>query len=147
MVIKSMDFPIKTIKDLEHISSEARWQYFEKLVAFIFEENGFDAKQNILIKNESFKRQFDVIAKRYGVTYLVECKKWKSRHEKASALRSAVTKHLERCVLYESLHGSCRPLIVTLLEENIDEHDGVLIVPIMKLNWLINNFESIENHG
>ncbi|MBI4174734.1 MAG: restriction endonuclease [Candidatus Aenigmarchaeota archaeon] len=142
-----MNFPIKSIQDLENISSSAKWQFFEKLVAFIFEENGFEAKQNVIIKNESCKRQFDVIAKRFSVTYLVECKKWKSRREKSSALKSAVAKHLERCTLYESMNsGEFRPLIVTLLEENIDSHDGVLIVPTMKLNWVINNFESIENH-
>lgn len=139
-----MDFPIKSIHDLEKISYAAKWQFFEKLVAFIFGENGFDAKQNVIIKNESYKRQFDVIAKRFGVTYLVECKKWKSKREKSSALKSAVAKHLERCTLYESMNsGEFRHLIVTLLE-SIESHDGVLIVPIMKLNWVINNFEAIE---
>lgn len=136
-------FPIKSIKDLENISSAAKWQYFEKLVAFIFGENGFDARQNVII-NFPQKRQFDVIAKRYKVTYLVECKKWKSKKQRASALKGAVVKHLERCALYGTLHEEGVPLIVTLLEEDITEHNGVMIVPIMKLNWLINNYESIE---
>lgn len=140
-----MQFPINSVSDLEHISSAVKWQYFEKLTAFIFEENGFNAKQNVIVKNESFKRQFDVIAKRFNITYLVECKKWKSNREKTSALKSAVVKHLERCALYETIHkGEIRPLIVTLLEEEIVQHNGALIVPIMKLNWLINNFENIE---
>ncbi|MBS3051220.1 MAG: restriction endonuclease [Candidatus Aenigmarchaeota archaeon] len=140
-----MQFPIKTIGNLQSISSAAKWQYFEKLVAFIFEENGFEAKQNVIVKNPPHKRQFDVIAKRYGATYLVECKKWKSKKQRASALKSAVAKHLERCALYGTLHKEGIPLIVTLLEEEISEHNGVMIVPIMKLNWFINNHESIES--
>lgn len=142
-----MDFPIKNVSELEQLSASMRWQYFEKLAAFIFEENGFDAKQNVIIKDESHKRQFDAIAKRYGVTYLIECKKWKSKRERNSALKVAVSKHLERCALYESIYGESKetkPLIVTLIEEDITEHNGVLIVPITKLNWFINNFENIE---
>ena len=147
-----MNFPIKTISELQSISSAMKWQYFEKLVAFIFEQNNFDAKQNVIVKDGyGIKRQFDVIAKRYDTTYLIECKKWKNRKQKESALRSAVAKHLERCALYAALLGKALaekhdpgvPLIVTLLEENITEHDGVVIVPIMKLNWFINNFDSI----
>ena len=133
------DFPIQSVSDLEKISNAVKWQYFEKLVAFIFRENGFDAKQNIVVKDSyGNKRQFDVIAKRYGITYLVECKKWKS-NERKSALKSSVKKHLERCVLYEGLHGPGTPLIVTLLDDNIAEHEGVVIVPIMKLNSYIND--------
>lgn len=132
------EFSIKTISDLEHISNDARWQYFEKLVAFIFEENGFDAQQNVVVKDGSRRRQFDVIAKRYGTTYLVECKKWKSRREKTAALKNAVKKHLERCQLYEELNGRSIPLIVTLLEEEIIEYNGIVIIPIIKLNRYIN---------
>lgn len=138
-----MEFPIKTIPDLEHISSSVKWQYFEKLVAFIFEENNFSARQNVIVKDGFSKRQFDVIAKRYDTTYLVECKKWKSRREKTAALKIAVAKHLERCGFYEGLYEKGMPLIVTLLEEDITEHEGITIVPIMKLNWFINNYESI----
>jgi hypothetical protein len=147
-----MEFPIKNVSELEQLSATVRWQYFEKLVAFIFEENGFDSKQNVIVKEPPHKRQFDVIAKRYSLTYLVECKKWKSRREKTAALKSAVAKHLERCALYEAalLEKALAenkekgiPLIVTLLEEDITEHEGVLIVPIMKLNWFLNNFDVI----
>lgn len=129
-------FPINSINDLVRISNQARWQYFEKLVAFIFEQNGFETRQNVVIKNGG-KRQFDVIAKRYGTTYLVECKKWKSRREKTSALKNAVKKHLERCQLYEELNGRGIPLIVTLFEEETTEYDGVVIIPILKLNTVI----------
>ncbi len=132
-----MQFPIKSVADLEKLSNSVKWQYFEKLVAFIFEQNGFETKQNVIVKDGFQKRQFDVIAKRYGSTYLVECKKWKSRKQKTGALKSAVKKHLERCRLYEELHGSAVPLIVTLLEEEINEHNGIAIIPILKLNSYI----------
>lgn len=134
-----MQFPIKSISDLEKISEAVKWQYFEKLVEFIFHENGFDVKQNIIVKDGyGIKRQFDVIAKRYKITFLIECKKWKGKKERTSALKGAVKKHIERCQLYEGVNGPGIPVIVTLLEEQIIEHEGVLIVPIMKLNNWIN---------
>ena len=125
-----MLFPIKSASDLEKISASAKWQYFEKLVAFIFDQNGYEARQN-------------VIAKGAGKTFLVECKKWKSRKEMASALKSAVRKHLDRCMLYSALNRSetAVPLIVTLTESEILQHEDTFIVPITKLNWLINNID------
>jgi len=131
-----MDFPIKTISDLEKISSSVRWQYFEKLAAFIFEQNSFDARQNVVVKSGGAKRQFDVIAQGLGKTFLVECKKWKNRKEKIPALRYAVRKHRERCEFYSMLHEkeNIFPVVVTLLNEEISMHDDIPIVPIMKLN-------------
>ena len=39
---------IKSINDLDKISKEVKWQNFEKLTAFIFEENGFNTKVNVV---------------------------------------------------------------------------------------------------
>ena len=134
-------FPIKDIEDLQSISSAMKWQYFEKLVAFIFEQNGFDVRQNVVVKGFGTKRQFDVIAKHYDVTWLVECKKWKGKQR---SLAGATRKHLERCELYEGLYGTANPLIVSLIDDDIISVDNVFVVPIMKLNWFINNLDSIE---
>ncbi|MBI3190150.1 restriction endonuclease [archaeon] len=136
------DFSIKSISDLESISYQVKWQYFEKLVAWIFDQNGFCAEQNVVVKFGGQKRQFDVIAEKYDKIFLVECKKWKSSKQKLSALKSAVKKHAERCEMYSIKEGKeVYPVIVTLLEEDITDHDGVPIVPIMKLDWFLNNCE------
>jgi hypothetical protein len=132
-------FPINSVKDLEKLSHAVKWQYFEKLVAWIFEQNDFDVKQGVVISTSAGRRQFDMIAKKYGTTWLVECKKWRGKTEKASALKSAVKKHLERCGLYAiSNDERTVPIIVTLLDDMTD-CENVPIVPIMKLNWFLNN--------
>lgn len=134
-----MEFPIHSISDLEKISKEAKWQYFEKLVGYIFEKNNFDVKVGVIVKDGfGIKRQFDVVATRFEKTFLIECKKWKSRREYNAAIKSAVKKHLERCKLWEEVRGEGTPIIVTLVEGEIEEHEGVPIVPIAKLNWFIN---------
>ncbi|MCX6815769.1 MAG: restriction endonuclease [Candidatus Aenigmarchaeota archaeon] len=135
-----MEFPVNSISDLEKLSHAVKWQYFEKLTAFIFEKNDFEAEQNTVIKTGSSKRQFDVIAKKYGTTWLVECKKWKGRTEKTATLKSAVKKHMERCDMYAIKTGeTIRPVVVTLLDDSIEEHEGVPIIPILKLNWFLND--------
>jgi hypothetical protein len=151
-----MEFPINSIADFEKLSREVKWQYFERLVGYIFEQNGFGVRVGIIVKDgfgvhgkaralpvqanfvRPVKRQFDVIAERYGLTYLIECKKWKSRREYNSAVRFAVRKHMERCELYKEVKGNGVPVIVTLIEGEVEQHDGVPIVPITKLNWFIN---------
>ena len=60
-------FAINSLSELESLSQKVRWQYFEKLVAFIFEQNGFDVKQNTVIVKGKTRKQFDVIAVRYDM--------------------------------------------------------------------------------
>ena len=128
-----MNFPINSTNDLDHLSQKVKWQYFEKLVAFIFSENGFETKQNVVIVKNKAKRQFDVIAIRYGETYVVECKKWKGK-SRVSGLKPAVKKHSERCEFY----GECKPILVVLTDDNVHSIGGVPVVPINRLNSFIN---------
>src|SRR3989344_7464731 len=106
------DFPINSISGLESLSHQAKWQYFEKLVAFIFEQNDYETRTGVIFKM-SGKHQIDVLAAKYDAVFAVECKKWKNK-ERASALRSAVKKHLGRCDLYSIKENkTVTPLIVT----------------------------------
>ncbi len=131
-------FPIKSLEDLQRISREAKWQYFERLVGWIFEKNDFDVDVSRVFVYPKGKRQFDVISERFGKTFLVECKKWKRSN--SSALRKSAEKHAEKCMLYgKDMEGETIPLLVTLLEEGITSHMDVPIVPVDKLNAFINN--------
>lgn len=134
-----MDFEINSVDDLEKLSFEVSWQYFEKLVAFVFEKNDFDVKQNVVIVDED-RRQFDVIAKKKDITYLVECKRWKSRANSISDIKRAVETHIERCELYSKIHPeeAVVPLLVTPLQGMPEEHEKVFIVPLTSLNWFLN---------
>ena len=138
-------FPIKTIDDLEKISKEAKWQYFEKLVGWVFEQNDFVVDVNKVFMfqrgDDKYRRQFDVIAKRFNITFLVECKKWSSGRNKTSAIKNAVKSHLEKCELYNiEFPGNNIPIIVTLIQEDIKEHDDIRIIPLDKLNRFIQSF-------
>jgi Holliday junction resolvase len=129
-------FAINSIQELESLSQKVKWQYFEKLVAFIFEQNGFDAKQNVVIVKGKSRKQFDVIATRYDKTYLVECKKWKSRKNIGSSLKAAAKEHKGRCEFYKNACGKASPLIVTL--KDVDIEADIPVMPVTKLNAYIN---------
>ena len=136
-------FPIRSPEDLEKISREAKWQYFEKIVGWIFEQNDFDVQVNKVVifekGDDKYRRQFDVIARRFDTTFLVECKKWSGSRYKVSALKEAVRSHEEKCSLYNIEHDAdAVPIIVTLMQEEITEHDGIKVVPVGKLNCFLN---------
>ena len=136
-------FPIKSLEDLEKISKEAKWQYFEKLAGWIFEQNDFEASVNrvIIFENDGEKRrrQYDIIAKRFDRMFLVECKKWSGGRYKTSALKEAAASHREKTDLFNDEYGTeAIPLMVTFMQEDITEHEGVKIVPMGKLNFFLN---------
>ncbi len=136
---------IESIEDLETVSGEVIWQNFERLAAFIFEKNDFRVTVNTVKTLNKKRRQFDVIAKKGNQTFLVECKKWAGNRYRLSALKTAIEQHKERAAFYERItHVGAIPIVVTLIEEEIRVYEGVPLVPVLKLNPFINEF---DNHG
>jgi hypothetical protein len=130
---------IQSIEDLAVVSEEVVWQNFERLAAFIFEKNNFSVKVNTVKTHQKTKRQYDVIAWKGNQTFLVECKKWAGNRYRLSAIKKAVEQHKERTLFYETLtNENVVPLLVTLIEEEIQVYEGVPIVPVQKLNSFVN---------
>jgi len=131
-------FQIQSSEELEELSFKVKWQYFEKLTAFIFAENNYDVIQNKVITGQGTKRQFDVIAKDKNTTFLIECKRWKKINE--AAIKEAIEQHIERCQFYSELFPEepVYPLLVIPLDNIRTEYEDVPIIPITSLNWFIN---------
>ena len=133
---------IRCIKDLDQVSTEVVWQNFERLTAFIFEKNNFQAATNTVKTLKKKRRQYDVIAKTNSKTFLVECKKWAGNRSRLSALKKAIEMHKERTEFYRFLtREDAVPIVVTLVEEEIRSYEGVPIVPILRLNSFINELD------
>jgi len=137
--VKGLGFKsIKSIENLDYVSKEVVWQNFEKLAAFIFEENGYQVKINTVKVFHRKRRQYDVIAKKSGETFLVECKKWSGNRYRLSSLKTAIKQHKDRADFYTTVtRERAIPLIITLIEEEIHFYEGVPIIPISKLNSFI----------
>lgn len=133
---------IQSIDDLETVSEEAVWQNFECLTGFIFEKNNFEVIINTVKTWNKKRRQYDVIARKSGQTFLIECKKWAGNRYRLSALKGAIKQHKERTTFYTSITGEdAIPIIVTQIEEEIRLHEGVPIVPVQKLNSFISELD------
>jgi hypothetical protein len=72
--------PVKSIEDLDEVSKGVVWQNFEKLAAFIFEENGYPVKINTVKVFYRKRRQYDIIAKKSCETFW-----WSARNGQAIA--------------------------------------------------------------
>jgi len=133
---------IHSIEDLAVVSEEVVWQNFERLAAFIFEKNNFRVSVNIVKSGQKTKRQYDVIAWKGNQTFLVECKKWAGNRYRLSAIKKAVEQHKERAAFYAAVtNEDAIPLLVTLIEEEIQVYEGVPIVSIQKLNSFVNELD------
>ena len=139
-------FEVSSIEELETLSEKVTWQHFEKLVAFIFEKNDFEVQHNVVITHNHEKKQFDIVAKKPHITYIVECKRWKSRASTVSAIQDAVEFHIERCKFYSEVNPKEHviPLLVTFLSGMPEHHKNVFIVPLHSLNWFLNSYEYQE---
>jgi len=139
---------ITCIGDLETVSKESAWQNFERLAGFIFEKHDFTVKVNAVKTLHKSRRQYDVIARKNGQTFLIECKKWAGHRYRLSALKRAIEQHKERTAFYRDVtNEDAIPVIVTLIEEEILVHEGVPIVPVSKLDGFIRELDNHLNDG
>jgi len=130
------------MQDIQGLGRKLKWQWFEKLTAWVFEQNGFDVSAGTVRIKDGIKRQYDVLAEGHRYVFAVDCKRWTGGRYKSSQLRRAVEMHIERCSLICQEYGKgIIPLIVTLMQEDILIHSGVPVVPIDRLNRFINSWE------
>lgn len=129
---------IGSIAELDTVAGGSAWQDFERLTAFIIEQNGFEVSVGTVIHRNGKRRQYDVIARRGGCTLLAECKQWSGSRYRLSALRQAVVQHRERADFYEAItREDAVLLIMTLIDEEIRVIAGVPLVPVHRLNAFI----------
>ena len=89
------------------------------------------------------RRQYDVIARKSDQTFLVECKKWAGSRYRLSALKKAVEQHSERTTFYNTItREDAIPLLVTLVEEEIQCYEGVPLVPVLMLDSFIHELDT-----
>jgi Holliday junction resolvase-like predicted endonuclease len=137
---------------IEDVLSRYRWQDFESAVAQIFATNGFTVFKNLRFKTDR-RWEIDVVASNNGSVLCVDCKGWGNGRYKKTALRKAAedqisrTESLERFISNNPIarhnldvHSDTifYPTIVTLFEEDVDPDNGVLVVPVWKLNSFLN---------
>ena len=134
-------------EELEDILSEYEWKDFEHLVAYILERHEFQTFTNYRFKTDR-KFEIDVIAVKENIVLVIECKMWSRGRYKLSALKQVAKVHLEKLNELKKFNPffiqgkKVIPLVVTLFEEGIVEHEKVIFVPLWKLNtFLLNLWE------
>lgn len=142
---------------IEKILSKFDWPGFEATVAEIFSANGFGVKRNFRFKTNR-RYEIDIIASRLGKTFCIDCKEWRGGRNKKSSIAKAAEVQKERTEQFKKfvpknpiVQNSLKicaeapyiPMIVTLLEEDVKEKEGAVIVPVWKLNFFLNSDATI----
>ena len=151
--IKSEIFKGKT---LEEVLKGIDWREFENFVSEIFSKNEYFVKRNFRFKT-SRRYEIDLVASRKNLTFCVDCKNWSGGRNKKSGIIFAVEKQYLRVQeLRKFMKGNLiakkllafeektrvLPLIVTFLQEDVLEENGVFVVPVWKLNSFLLNAEN-----
>jgi Holliday junction resolvase-like predicted endonuclease len=139
-------------EEIEKILEEVDWKEFEEFVIRILEEHEFNTFHNFRFKTER-RYEIDILAVRDDLLLVIDCKKWKRGRYKKTGLKYAVQTQVKRInelkkflknnttlqnkLKLDSNDTEFVPLIVTWFEEELLEHDGVLIVPVWKLNQFL----------
>ena len=143
MKLEEIENLIRSGKTVEEVLSLIRWKEFEEKVEEIFRIHNFKTIRNFRFKTAK-RFEIDIIAEKRDLIFAVDCKQWNKGRYKISALKKAAERNLERVKeLQNTLIGRNKkiiPIIITLFDETIYEHDGVFIVPLFKLNSFLLEF-------
>ncbi len=91
--------------DFERVSRSLGWLEFEEMVAYTFEENGYNVSRRFRFQAEGRRWEIDVLAVRRSLVVCAECKHWASGLGNMTA-RRIVEVHLEKVkVLSENAAG------------------------------------------
>jgi len=143
MKIEEIENLIRSGKTVEEVLSFISWKEFEEKVEEIFRIHNFKTIRNFRFKTAK-RFEIDIIAEKRDLVFAVDCKQWNKGRYKISALKKAAERNLERAKeLQNTLIGRNKkviPIIITLFDETIYEHNGVFIVPLFKLNSFLLEF-------
>jgi len=140
MELQSLENELHKRKQIEEILKTQKWHEFERVVAEILQVHDFETKLNFRFKTKC-RYEIDIVGIRNNLILCVDCKKWSGGRYKTTALKKAAERQKERVeelkkfkTPWFSERKKLIPLIVTLMEEELREVDGVTFVPISKLN-------------
>ena len=86
---------IRAGTDFERVSRSLGWLEFEEMVAYTFEENGYEVSRRFRFQAEGRRWEIDVLAVRRPLVVCAECKHWASGLGNMTARRIVET-HLEK---------------------------------------------------
>ena len=97
-----INLAVKAIRigaDAKTISEALGWLEFEELVAFVFEENGFNTHRRFRFNAEGRRWELDVLATQYPYVVCAECKHW-TRGMGNTTARNIIETHVEKCEVF-----------------------------------------------
>ncbi|MEM0101229.1 MAG: restriction endonuclease [Candidatus Methanomethylicaceae archaeon] len=146
MKLEELENKLKLGESLEEILKKEGWKDFEDLTSLILSENGFLTIKNFRFSYNKKRYEIDIIALEEPRAILIDCKHWKARYGKKSALRKAAHTHYQKCLNFSYKLSEIPiielkkwnkviiiPTLITLYEEELREEEKVLIVPLFKI--------------
>ncbi|MGQ9759769.1 MAG: NERD domain-containing protein [Candidatus Methanomethylicaceae archaeon] len=144
--LEEIEARLRRGEPFEEILKGSGWRDFEELTSVIVSKSGFLTIRNFRFSSRKRRYEVDIVAMENPRIILIDCKNWRLRIGKASALRESALKHFNRSLefLYKLQEfRSLRlkewnsviliPVLVTLYEEKIREYEKVLVVPLFKI--------------
>ena len=144
---------IRAGADFERVSRSLGWLEFEEMVAYTFEENGYEVRRRFRFQAEGRRWETDVLAVRRPLVVCAECKHWVSGLGNMTARRIVET-HLEKVrVLSENAAEVAKriklnggrvvfvPLALSLQQARNKIYRRIPVVSVFELPSFLDEFE------
>ncbi|MBI1978467.1 MAG: restriction endonuclease [Candidatus Aenigmarchaeota archaeon] len=157
IIIDEIESQLRKGTNIEDILEKCDWKKFESVISEIFQENGFNTKQNFRFKTKR-RYEIDILAIKNNQIFCIDCKWWGRGRYKKSGLKKAVilqekrtkefTKFLNKNIIARNLlkvtpGHAIYSLLATLHEEDMIKENKTLIIPVWKVNRFLTDFDNM----
>ena len=122
--------------------TEPTWQEFEAQIRDVLESAGFSTDFRRVFKAAGRRYEIDVVARRFGITMLVDAKRYGKAWLRSSAIRTQARKHSLRASEFNRTFSvKSVPVIVSWIDDALLCESGCFIVPFDKFGDFVVHLE------
>lgn len=156
--IKLAVHAIRLGADLERVDSFLDWKEFEKIVAIVFERNGYSVEKSLRFKHRGRRWEIDVVGCKRPLAVCVDCKHWhhgmypsvlrkivEEQVERTSALAESLPELISKigCASWEKVKFI--PAVLSLVQGRFKFYENVPIVPVLQLQNFLSELPAYAN--
>lgn len=116
------------------------WDKFERLVAMLFEQHGFESITNFRFKSEGSRHEIDILAFKYPYLYAIDCKLMK--RQTSFILKHAAIKQKDRAEMLIASFPSYADHLIKAL--NLPSRRTLFVIPVI-VSWYASSISVYEN--
>jgi hypothetical protein len=143
--------------DVGRVCRKLDWREFEKLASRALEANHFSVTEHLMFKHNGHRYEIDLVGSKEPLLMCADCKHWRSglgrtriwnaarrQFERMLSLADEMPRLADRLGITAWKRTVILPIVITLSDTTRGLHEGIPIVPILRLRSFLKELNPLD---